>query len=100
MYHNVGKKIKTLAKILALLGTILCILGGIGIIVYGLITGHAAIYNLGIGESVSYILISIISGLALALFGSLFVFIDTLLLYGFGEIIDKVTDIEINTRNR
>ena len=96
MYHNVGKKIKTLAKILALIETVFCILGGIAIITFGLIMGHeAGLFGL---SPTATIITSIAIGLALALLGSLNALIQSWLLYGQGEMIDKLTDVEINTR--
>jgi len=73
LYSNIGKKLKTLAKILALVGVIICILGGIGIIVVGILSNDSFT-----------IIISIIGGLALALIGSLCVWIESWLLFGFG----------------
>ena len=89
MYNNIGRKIKALAKVLALVGVILCVLGGIGTIILGILSNNSMT-----------IIISIIGGLATALIGSLIVWIESWLLFGFGEIIDKLTDIEANTRRR
>ena len=64
MYHNIGKKIKTLAKILGIVLTIFCILGGIGIIVLGLIAGHEMEDLLGLElNPITTIIVFVVSGL-------------------------------------
>ncbi len=77
MYSNIGGKIKALAVICAGLEALACFV--VGVI---LITMEMS----GIG-------------LALMLVGPCFAWISSFFLYGFGEIIDKVCDIEENTRN-
>ena len=76
MYKDIGKKIKALAK-----GTFLVEA------IASLITGF--VFLIDTGEPI-YILIII--------FGPVVAWISSWLLYGFGEIIDKLCDIERNTR--
>ena len=78
MYENIGKKIKILAKILF---GVLCAIGVIGGIVIASIDDY-------------YTLIGVIVMVLLPLTA----WISSWFLYGFGEIIDKLTDIEDNTR--
>ena len=83
MYNNIGGKIKMLAKILAVVGVVISLLGGIGAIIFGIYSQDSTI-----------VLIMIISGVAFALIGALFAWIGSWLLYGYGEIIDKLTHME------
>ncbi len=78
MYDNIGNKIKILAKVFFVLGAIASVIG--------------AIY---LFFEAAHILLC----LAIAIVGSLFSWISTWLLYGFGEIIDKLSDIEENTHS-
>lgn len=78
MYDNIGNKIKILAKVFFVIGAVASVIG--------------AIY-LFIEEA------HILLCLAIAIAGSLLSWISTWLLYGFGEIIDKLCDIEENTHN-
>lgn len=83
MFNNIGKKIKALAKIVFGILTALFEIGGI--ILFALGAGY------GYGP---FILI----GLLIMIIGPLFAWLSTLQLYGFGEIIDKLTDVESNIR--
>ena len=77
MYDNIGSKIKKLAIILTIAESIVFFIAGVVMLV---------------GE---------MGGLALLFMfaGPLFAWASSFLLYGFGELIDKVCDIERNTRN-
>lgn len=77
MYDNIGSKIKVLAKVLF-------ILEAIGVVGWGLSI---------IGDS-------FFAGIMTILLGGVVAWISTWLLYGFGELIEKVTEIEVNTRNK
>ena len=79
MYDNIGGKIKGLAVAIFILG---CIGGAI-----------AGIATMGISES-------FIAGLPILIFVPLASWISSWFLYGFGEIIDKVSAIERNTRKQ
>ena len=72
MFDNIGAKIKKLAEIITI--------GGI-------------IVSVGIGTMNENF-----RGIVIALLGSLVSWISSFLLYGFGELIEKVTAIEKNTR--
>ena len=78
-YSNIGEKIKTLAKVLFLLSAIGCVVSGITILFYS--------------EFKSWI-----SSLLCIVLGPLVSWLATLVLYGFGELICKTTEIAINTR--
>lgn len=76
MYSNIGNKIKTLAVVIACLGVILSVCYGMYLI---------------ITQDNPY------PGIKLLVKGSLYSWISSWILYGFGEIIVKVTEIAENT---
>ena len=92
MYEEIGKKIKILARIIFVLkfigsfvGSILCIINGI--------------------NNASGMIIAI--GILGFLFGGILAWVSTWVLYGFGELVDKVCDIaddvsgiKYNTKNK
>lgn len=78
MYSEIGKKIKGLALAIFIIMTIGVAIGGLAM--------------MAIDEEL------IIIGLLFVGLGTLFAWISTWMLYGFGELIDKVCDIERNTR--
>ena len=79
MYDNIGGKIKGLAKATFIIGII-------GAIIVGIVM------------MVSSDEILIFLGLVVMFIAPVIVWISSLFLYGFGELIDKVSDIERNTR--
>ena len=79
MFENIGKKIKGLARVLFFLEAIGSFIVGIVLLANG-------------DES------TVIVGLLVMIGGILFSWVSVCLLYGFGEIIDKLQDIERNTR--
>lgn len=86
MYENIGGKIKSLAKVSFIVATSLFVLSGI----IFLLSAENASYR--------YEDTLITYGVLLPILGPLFSWIGTWLLYGFGELIEKVSDIEYNTR--
>ena len=78
MYNNIGKKIKGLAKTSFIVVAILEVITGIVLI-----------------ATSSYLLVY---GLLAMIAGPIIAWISSWLLYGFGELIDKASDIERNTR--
>jgi len=86
MWDNIGEKIKGLAKIIAFLGIVLSVIGGIIL----LFIGWNQSYSGGI-----YIVIGFITMIV----GSLISWISAWFMYGFGELIVKTNEIEKNTRN-
>ena len=90
LYHNVGDKIRTVAKVVAWVGIILSVIAGLIIMFMGNsygIYGHSG-FSFG----------TFISGLLTATVGSLIAWISSLALYGFGELIYKTSEIAENTR--
>lgn len=78
MYNEIGKKIKTLAKVLTIFGIVASI-------IYGIVL-------LALGQTVAGIIYILIMPF-LAWAGSF-------VLYGFGELVEKVCNIEKNIRQR
>lgn len=82
MYEQIGEKIKALASTLAAIGSIISFFGGIVLIT--------------IDED------NVLLGIFVIVIGSLLSWVSSWLLYGFGELIDKVCSIEksMHTKNR
>ena len=86
MWDNIGGKIKILAKIIAWVGIISSVIGFIIFISFALSDDHYMIGTyLGIGFCILVI-------------GSIISWISSWFMYGFGELIEKATEIECNTR--
>lgn len=90
MYNNIGKKIKTLAKVLAWLGIAVSVIAGIAIIAGGgAMSSYGSSYNMGGSAAVA--------GITTIIFGALGSWVSSFMLYGFGELIEKTTEIAKNT---
>ena len=81
MFNNIGLKIKGFAKFLFWIGVIFTILGAIVIIISGV---RNSSYN-----SSSETLVYILGGILVIPFGIVISWLETFLLYGFGELIDS-----------
>lgn len=90
MFDNIGGKLKTLAKVLTILGVAASIIIGIIVMSDG---GAMSYYGYRSGPSSA----SIVSGLIFMLIGSLGAWLGSFLLYGFGELIEKAQEIAHNT---
>ena len=88
MFTNIGGKLKTLAKVAAWLGIIASVISGIG-----MMTMRGYNYGYGYGGG-----LAIVAGLVVIIVGSLAAWLSALALYGFGELIEKTTEIADNTR--
>ena len=82
MFNNVGRKIKFLAEVLCYIGIGLSIISGICLIVKGS-EWHP---------------VFVVCGVVFLVFGGLWAWIFSLFIYGFGELIEKSTEIADNTR--
>ena len=78
MYENIGEKIKKLSKTIAVIGIIIAVIAGFW---------YIADYD------------EIVQGVFIIVLGGLAAWIFSLLLYGFGELIEKVSLIEQNNRD-
>jgi len=87
MFDNIGKKLKNSAVTIAWVGIIVSILTGIGLIGVGADMRHGgdAFIALGIGAIV---------------IGSLISWVSSFFMYGFGELIEKTTEIAQNTSKK
>ncbi len=88
MFKNMGGKIKKLAKFLCWVGIVLSILSGVGMIASAM-DGAGAIYVEGIGYVENGAVLMMGLGAAVAVLGSLFSWIGTMYLYGFGELVQN-----------
>lgn len=75
MYDNIGRKIMNLAKTLCIIEAVVAVIIGIAL---------AASDSVGIG-------------LLVTLFGPIVAWISSFLMYGFGELVEKVSEIARNT---
>lgn len=74
MYEDIGKKIKGMAKVIAIVQAVLLLIGGIVMM-----------------AAASYL---IVPGLLTMLLGPVLAWLGSWVLYGFGELVDKTCDIE------
>lgn len=79
MFTNIGRKIKTVAKVSCLILMLASVIAGIIVIADG-----------------NYALV----GIGLLFVGPFLMWIGSFMTYGFGELIEKVTEIEINTHSK
>lgn len=81
MYKNIGKKIKGLATGFFIVEALASVIGSIVIL------------------ADAYYDTEIVTGVLLLILGPVVAWVSSWLLYGFGELIDKASDIERNTRS-
>ena len=86
MYKNIGKKIRGLAAVIGWIGMILCVLGGV----------IGCIACIAVDEDVILVGIGCLLGGFISAF---FWWISTWLMYGFGELIVKTSEVADNTRS-
>ena len=87
MWDNIGEKIKTLAKVIAFVGIISSIIGGISLISQGIGINQRNWSSSG-GE------LSIFLGIASLIGGSIISWISSFFMYGFGELIEVTSEIK------
>ena len=95
MFKNVGRKIKVLAKIFFWIGVVCSVLMGLGIAFGGnLVLSLIASSNTGFTQNVSLTgPASIITGAVVLIVGFLAAWLESLFVYGFGELIDNTSRI-------
>lgn len=84
MFANIGSKIKTFSVVICWIGIAFSILLGLILIVVMMQDPEVGV-------------IGILVGVPVAIVGSLFSWIGSFVLYGYGELIDKVARIEKST---
>jgi len=92
MWDNIGEKIKLLAKVIAWVGIISSVIGGISLISQGFDINQSSRSGRDGG-------LFILLGIASLIGGSIISWISSFFMYGFGELIEKTSAIEKNTRN-
>ena len=88
MFNNIGGKIKGLAKFVCWVGIIMCIISGIVIISQGNQLKHISYSDSVNGSSM------IVTGVLLIIAGSIGSWLGSLVLYGFGELIERAVSID------
>lgn len=97
MFENIGKKIKTLAEILFIIGVCCSVIIGVLAILYPNFLSEIIVEQQSAIVEKQQDTVSAFSafwGLIWIAVGSLFSYIHSLLLYGFGELIDRVSNID------
>lgn len=84
MFNNIGRKIKVTAKVFCWIGIIASVLGGVGMI-YACFDGYAPVTG-------------ILSGVGVALLGSLLSWVGSFMMIGFGDLVENTAEIAANTR--
>lgn len=84
MFTNIGSKIKTFSVVICWIGIAFSILIGLILMIAMMSVPEGGI-------------IGILVGIPVAIVGSLFSWIGSFVLYGYGELIEKVAQIEENT---
>lgn len=79
MYENIGKKIKTLTKVVCVIGMVITVVIAAFFIMTGVAEGNDTLFILGF----LYLLL-----------GPFLCYIGGFMAYGYGELIDKVSSIE------
>ena len=94
MFNNIGGKIKGLAKFMCWLGIIISVIAGV-ILIIAAASSRSYTFD-GYGERITISSGgSIVAGILVIVFGSLFSWIGSFFMYGFGELVEnskKVAD--------
>lgn len=89
MFNNIGRKIKTTAKVFCWIGIICSVVSGVV-----MVSGGFAEMRWGI----EYGLPAILGGIGIALLGSLISWVGSFMMVGFGELVENSAEIAANTR--
>lgn len=92
MFNNIGKKIKTLAKIICWIGIIGGLAAGLALIALGAAGSGITVENNGSTAFVSG-LVLIIVGIVLMVVLPLLAWVSSFTLYGFGEMVESTSEI-------
>ena len=94
MFEEIGKKIKILAKISFILEVIVSLVCGI-VYAYVGVNANKTIYY---GNNTTFEIKFVFGGVGIFLIGVIIAWISNFVLYGFGELVDKVCDIADDVR--
>ena len=93
MFRNIGKKIKTLAKVLCWIGIIGGVVSGLSLIAIG-----ASGIGINVNNGTSYNFVTgtgvIIVGIVLLIVLPLLAWVSSFMLYGFGDMVDNVAELK------
>ena len=93
MFNNIGKKIKTLAKVVCWIGIIGGIISGLSLIAVGAAGSGITVSSNG---STSFVggMALIIAGVILLVLLPLLAWVSSFMLYGFGDMVDNVSELK------
>lgn len=83
MFNNIGKKIQTVAKVIAYIGIALSLLIGVAFVIYGIKENEKYFYD----------------GIALLIVGPLTSWLSSLTMFGFGKLIEDTEAIRKDVEN-
>ncbi len=92
IYSNIGGKIKGLARVLFIIEAIVFALGVFAGTIITIV--NLVIYETNPLLIVAYVLLGLLVGFGLAVAGVFLAWISTWVLYGFGELVEKVATLE------
>ena len=91
MFNNIGRKIKTLAKVLCWLGIIASVISGIVMVLTGVafnrasvVRGYSATVDSELGGAAA-----VVGGIVMMVVGSLVSWIGSFCMYGFGQLVEN-----------
>lgn len=90
MFSNIGSKIKSYAKVIFWIGAVISILVGIVVIFIGIASGTSAFGSVDIGR----VFLGIIAGILVAIIGVILSWINVLVLYGFGVLVENTDTLK------
>ena len=93
MFNNIGKKIKTLAKVVCWLGIIGGIISGLSLIAVGAAGSGITVSSNGSASFVGGMAL-IIAGVILLVLLPLLAWVSSFMLYGFGDMVDNVSELK------
>lgn len=93
MFNNIGKKIKTLAKVVCWLGIIGGIISGLSLIAVGAAGSGITVNSNGSTSFVSGMAL-VVAGIILLVLLPLLAWVSSFMLYGFGEMVDNVSELK------
>lgn len=85
MFTNIGSKIKSYAKVIFWIGAVISIIVGIVIIFAGIMSGASAYEPYNFGRALMVVLL----GILVAVIGVVLSWINVLVLYGFGVLVEN-----------
>lgn len=85
MFNNIGSKIQTFAKVMCWIGIIVSVVAGLVVRIVSSFSGYAPAAG-------------IVAGILTAVLGSLFSWVGSFMMVGFGELVENTAEIAANTR--